>query len=57
MKSLAWKERLEEVYLRFLARPPTAAELKLLGHGGKSGIGIREVAWMLLNSREFLYRI
>ena len=57
MKSLAWKERLEEVYLRFLARPPTAAELKLLGRGGKSGIGIREVAWMLLSSREFLYRI
>ena len=58
MKTLKWDEKVEDVYLRFLARPPTEGEMALLRRTvGKRKLGVREVAWLLLNSREFLYRI
>ena len=55
LKSMKRRERIMDVYMRFLARPPTAAELKLLDR--KGGPDVREIAWLLANSREFLYRI
>ena len=54
-RGLNRREKIEDLYLRFLARPPTPAELRLLN--GKNELGPREIAWMLVNSREFLYRI
>ena len=48
-------EKIEDLYLRCLSRPPTGAEVRLLN--GKDDLGPREVAWLLVNSREFLYRI
>jgi len=47
-------ERIDELYLGFLSRPPTKAELDLID---RNNLAPREVAWFLLNSREFLYRI
>ena len=55
LKAMKRRERIEDVYMRFLARPPTAAELRLLDR--KGGPDVREIAWLLVNSREFLYRI
>ena len=55
MRNLNRSEKIDELYLRFLARPPTAAERRLLD--GKNKLGVREIAWLLVNSREFLYRI
>ena len=54
-RGLNRREKIEDLYLRFLARPPTPAEMRLLN--GKNELGPREIAWMLVNSREFLYRI
>ena len=56
MRNLSRPEKVEELYLRFLARPPTAEEQQLLSKGKKK-LGVREIAWLLVNSREFLYRI
>ena len=55
MRNLRRPEKIDELYLRFLARLPTPAERRLLD--GKSKLGVREIAWLLVNSREFLYRI
>ncbi len=53
-RKLKAPERIKELYLSFLSRPPTAAELDIIN---RNRLAPREVAWMLLNSREFLYRI
>ena len=55
LKNMNRKEKVEELYLRFVARPPTDEELRLLN--GKKRLGVREIAWLLVNSREFLYRL
>jgi len=49
------REQLEDVFMRFLSRPPTKAELFLVDR--KAALSIREISWLLVNSREFLYRI
>jgi len=50
-----------ELYLLILSRYPTAQEAKTIAaHFGDAGLGLREgaadVAWALINTREFLYR-
>ena len=49
------REQMEDVFLRFLSRPPTKGELFLVDK--KNKLSVRELAWFLVNSREFLYRI
>ena len=52
---MSHKAQIEELYMRFLARPPTKEELDIVDPKGKSDA--RSVAWFLMNSYEFLYRI
>ena len=54
-KGLSHKEQIEELYMRFLSRPPVKDEIFYLDQ--KNNINPRDVAWYILNSREFLYRI
>ena len=56
-------EIVQDLYWRFYARAPTPSEKKnLLGHFKKLSSGAekwrfpRDLAWCLLNSREFLYQ-
>jgi len=52
---LSHADQIRNLYMRFLARPPVKDELFYLDQ--KNNINTRDVAWYLLNSREFLYRI
>ena len=54
-KGLSHKDQIEDLYMRFLSRPPVKDELFYLDQ--KNNINARDVAWYILNSREFLYRI
>ena len=54
-KALSHKDQITDLYMRFLSRPPIKDELFYLDQ--KNNISARDVAWYLLNSREFLYRI
>ena len=54
-KALSHKEQIADLYMRFLSRPPVKDELFYLDQ--KNSINARDVAWYILNSREFLYRI
>ena len=54
-KALSHADQIKELYLRFLSRPPVKDELFYFDQ--KNNINARDVAWFLLNSREFLYRI
>jgi len=47
-------ERIRDLYLRFLSREPTSDEVSLID---SRRLAPRDVAWFLVNSREFLYRI
>jgi hypothetical protein len=59
--------RLERLYWSVLSRPPSAYERKAVnslwkrrsGGNRKAGYGelMRDVAWCLVNTKEFLYRI
>ena len=53
--SLSPSDQIKELYMRFLSRPPVKDELFYFDQ--KNKINARDVAWFLLNSREFLYRI
>ena len=53
--SLSHADQIKELYMRFLSRPPVKDELFYFDQ--KNKITARDVAWYLLNSREFLYRI
>ena len=55
VRNMKRPQKIEELYLRFLARPPTPDEVRLLN--GRGRLGVREIAWLLANSREFLYRL
>ena len=55
MRNLDRRGKIEEMYFRFLSRPPTDDELRVFNSVKK--IGVREIAWLLVNSREFLYRV
>ena len=54
-KGLSHKDQIEDLYMRFLSRPPVKDELFYLDQN--NNINARDVAWYILNSREFLYRI
>ena len=54
-KALSHADQIRELYMRFLSRPPVKDELFYFDQ--KNNINARDVAWFLLNSREFLYRI
>lgn len=52
--------RIEYLYLSTLSRPPTGAEAKVLGRYAQSVMGNQpegyvDVAWILINSSEFIY--
>ena len=47
--------QVEELYLKFLARSPVKDELEIIDPNGKGDV--RSIAWHLMNSFEFLYRI
>ena len=53
--SLSPSDQIKDLYMRFLSRPPVKDELFYFDQ--KNKINARDVAWFLLNSREFLYRI
>ena len=55
ISSLSHADQVKELYMRFLSRPPVKDELFYFDQ--KNKITARDVAWFLLNSREFLYRI
>ena len=48
-------DQMEELFMRFLSRPPSKEELALIDPKGNAAA--RDVAWYLVNSYEFLYRI
>lgn len=54
-RELSHQDQIIDLYYRFLGRPPVKDELFYLDK--KNNINPRDVAWYLLNSREFLYRI
>lgn len=47
--------QVEELYMKFLARSPVRDELEIIDPNGKGDV--RNIAWHLMNSFEFLYRI
>ena len=53
-RALKRSDKIKELYFLFLSRPPTSAETNLIE---ENQLVMRDVAWLLLNSREFLYRI
>ncbi len=53
--ALSHADQIKNLYMRFLSRPPVKDELFYFDQ--KNKINARDVAWHLLNSREFLYRI
>ena len=61
-RSRAMREILRDLYWRFLSRPPSAAEERMLvAHfsglkGAERWRFAKDVAWSLLNTREFLYQ-
>ncbi|MFN2352287.1 MAG: DUF1553 domain-containing protein, partial [Kiritimatiellia bacterium] len=64
MKSVKWSvpRAIEHVYLHILSRPPTPDErktaeqyLESMGKTRKTA-GLQDVAWALINSKEFMYR-
>ena len=54
-RKLERKEQIEDIFMRFLSRPPTKGEMFLVDK--KNTISIRALTWFLVNSREFIYRI
>ena len=54
-KSKPHAVQVEELYMKFLSRSPVKDELEIIDPGGKGDI--RNIAWHLMNSFEFLYRI
>ena len=49
------REQVKDLYFRFLSRPPDQAEYFLFTK--RENVAPRDIAWHLLNTREFLYRI
>lgn len=54
-KKLDKREQIKDLYLRFLSRLPDQAEYYLFTK--KENVDSRDIAWHLLNTREFLYRL
>ncbi len=54
-KSGTAAEKVSSLYLSFLSRPPDTEESSKAIAAMKGGLGISDLAWVLLNSREFLF--
>ena len=54
-KSKSHEAKVEELYMKFLSRSPVKDELAIIDPDGRADI--RNIAWHLMNSFEFLYRI
>ena len=48
-------EKVDSLYLSFLARKPTAEERPVATQALTTGLGISDIAWTLANTREFLF--
>ena len=55
VKSATPAEKTAALYLSFLGRQPTAAESDKSVAALNNGLAIADIAWVLLNSREFLF--
>ena len=53
--AMSHAQQVDELFMRFLSRPPSKEEIALIDPKGKASA--RDVAWYLVNSYEFLYRI
>ena len=49
------REQVKDLYFRFLSRPPDPAEYFLFTK--RENVAPRDIAWHLMNTREFIYRI
>ncbi len=49
------EEKIDSLYLAFLARKPTAEERPVATSALTTGLGISDIAWTLANTREFLF--
>ena len=47
--------QIRSLYLSYLSRPPTAQEHATANKSLKDGIGLTDLAWVLANTREFLF--
>ena len=47
--------KLDSLYLAFLGRKPTAEERPVATQAMTTGLGISDIAWALVNTREFLF--
>jgi hypothetical protein len=48
-------EQISSLYLSFLSRQPTSEETATATAAMGKGLGLADFAWVLLNSREFLF--
>ena len=48
-------DKVASLYLGFLGRPPTSQESTKAVAAMSGGLGVSDIAWVLLNSREFLF--
>ena len=49
------EEKVASLYLSFLSRQPTAEEFAKAANAMKQGLALPDLAWVLLNTREFLF--
>ena len=54
-KALDHRQQVDDLFLRFLARPATKEELAVIDP--KNNLDARSIAWYLVNSFEFLFRV
>jgi hypothetical protein len=54
-KTTEASDQVTSLYLSFLSRPPTSGEMKKSLDAMKDGLAAPDLAWVLLNSREFLF--
>ena len=55
MKEKTPDAQVTSLYLSYLSRKPTAKELTVAGKSLKDGLGLTDLAWVLANTREFLF--
>ncbi len=55
MKEKTADAQVTSLYLSYLSRKPTAKELAVAGKSLKDGLGLTDLAWVLANTREFLF--
>ncbi len=55
VKSVSPGEKVASLYLSFLSRQPTPDETAKASAALTQGLGVPDLAWVLLNSREFLF--